>query len=1002
METKKPLWFRMIKTCMAVILSIVVIVLFVGFVGVGAAAGLVASLVKDQDIPSKEELARDIQNFSQTSYIYDRNEKRIGSGELRTADDRELVTINEVSPYIIDAFISTEDKEFYEHNGIVPRSILRAAIQDLTGSATTSGGSTITQQLVKLSVLKNPEQTYSRKAREIFLALRLERLFDKEDILTSYLNRIYFGQGASNEHLYGIEAAAEGIFGVTAKDVNLAQAAYLAGIPQRPNGYSPFDEETLASGIERQHTVLRRMLSNGTITEEEFEEAKSFDIAGSLADAKKHTYDQYPYLYEAIHKQTAIALMKADDIDVAELNSDTYRDLLERYKQRASEGGYRIYTTIDMDLYKALNKIVEEYNGYKPDVEVTVEGIDGKITAKEQIGSSLVNTETGELLAFVGGRDKESIKNRALDAKKQVGSSAKPILAYGPGMANGTLQPGTILDDSAKTAKGPGGHTYRNFSRRYYGFVTVREALANSYNVASVDAFRKVGIANGYQFINEMHMPVTPDFQVESGVLGANGFTPEQMAAAYATFGNAGTFNEPYMISRIEDSEGDIVYEHEHNPKEIMSPQSAYLLTDVLRDVLRRGTGTRVGAGIGNYDVAGKTGTAQNAKDVWFVGYTPKISLSVWVGYDYEQSDPIVRPNDKLAQIMWIKFFNTIQATKPDLSPAGTKFKRPGGIVSAQICKISGKRATEQCNAAGHAHNELFQSGKVPKDTCDVHIEARVVEYEGKRYIANDKTPDDMIIDKGVGIRIPDHHRGLNLHYESGDHNIPWERDPRKSEGTPKAPQVTVKNGTVTWQHTGQASVVGYRVYRSTGGDNFNLVASIRLDQEMRYAGEADAEYIVKAVDVVGLESGDSNIAGDIAPNKPSAPSGLTGQFTGNGVNLSWQANPGDEQVMHYLVIMDGKQVAKVNDTKYTHNGSFNGNRTYTIVAVNEGGQSNPSNAVTVEGNPDKPQDPAPPSNSDGSENENDNDDDNNNDDGEANGPTTYLWRHTLLTLWSI
>lgn len=970
---KRPLWFRLSRITMTVILTLVIIGLLVGFVGAGTAAGFVASLIKEQDIPTKETLAKDIQEFTQTSYIFDRNEERIGTGELRTADDRNLVTLDEVSPHIIDAFISTEDREFYEHNGIVPRSLLRAAVQDVTGSAVTTGGSTITQQLVKLSVLKNPEQTYSRKAKEIFLALRLERLFNKEEILTAYLNRIYFGQGASGEHLYGIEAAAEGIFGVKAKDVNIAQAAYLAGIPQRPNAYSPFAADTLQAGTKRQHTVLKRMLENGAISEAEYEEAKQFNIEKSLAQAHKHLYEEYPYLFEAISKETALALMKADGIELEALDAEQYDEQLAVYKQKAAEGGYRIYTTIDMDLYDALNDAVREYGGYKPDVEVTVEGIEGKITAKEQIGSALVNTETGELLAFVGGRDDESIKNRALDAVKQPGSAAKPLLAYGPGLANGTLQPGTILDDSPKTAKRADGTSYGNYSGRFYGFVTAREALKHSYNVASVDAFRKVGIDTGYDFIEQLNMPVDDERRVEAGVLGAIEFTPEQMAAAFAAFGNEGVFNEPYMISRIEDADGEIVYEHEQNEERVMSPQSAYLLTDILRDVLKGGTGRWIGARIGNYDVAGKTGTAQESKDVWFVGYTPKMALSVWVGYDYEKSDPVVRPNEDLAKIMWAKFFNTIQATNPDLSPAGAQFKRPGGIVSAPICKISGKKPTKHCQAAGTVTDELFESGKAPSEECDMHIEARVVEYEGKRYIAHDETPDDMVMNEGVGLRLPDHHQGLGL-YESEDSNIPWEKDPRKSEGTPRAPQISVKNGQVTWDHTGQASVVGYRVYESSDGKNFSHAASIRLDQNFQYRGNAGSQYIVLAVDVAGLESGESNVAGDSAPDEPAAPAApreLQGEFTGNGVTLTWQANAKDDAVDHYIVYADGKPAAKVDGTRFKHQGSFTGTRTYYVTAVNDGGESGPSNSVKVQGKEPKP-DPSPPGDDDGGDKGND------------------------------
>lgn len=717
----KPRWYRISKQVMTVVLTVVILAMLITFTGIGAAAGFVASLVKDQPIPSKKELSKAIHEFSQTSYIYDRNKKLIGTGELRTGDDRDLVTLKDVSPYIIDAFISTEDKQFYDHIGIVPRSLLRATYQDLSGSPTTTGGSTITQQLVKLSVLKNPEQTYSRKAKEIFLALRLDRLFEKEEILTSYLNRIYFGKGASGEHLYGIEAAAKGIFDVQAKDVNLAQAAYLAGIPQRPNAYSPFEKETLQAGLKRQQTVLKRMLDNGKITKKQYEDARSFNIAQSLAKPRPYVYEQYPYLYEAIHKRTAEALMQADGIKIDKLKKDAYETMLAQYKQRAAEGGYRIYTTVDLKLYDALNKAVQEYSGYKPDVKVKVKGINETITAKEQVGATVLDVKTGAILAFVGGRDHENIKNRALDARKQPGSSAKPLLAYGPGMARGVLQPGTIVQDTPEAAQVTRGYRIKNYGGNFHGPVTVRKALQWSYNVPAMDAFKKVGVENGYQFIAQMNMPVPPEEHVYSGVLGSNVFTTEQMAGAYATFANSGAFNETFLIDRIETADGKTVFKQKVKPKQVMSPQSAYLLTDVLRDVVRSGTGSWIGSRIsGAYDIAGKTGTTQHSKDVWFVGYTPHIAMSVWVGYDYEQSTPVVRPNENLAKIMWARLFHTIQQTKPKLSPAGSRFPTPGGIVSASICEITGKRATKYCQAAGTAYTELFQAGHVPGEACDL------------------------------------------------------------------------------------------------------------------------------------------------------------------------------------------------------------------------------------------------------------------------------------------
>jgi penicillin-binding protein 1B len=657
--------FTTFLICLTVLLSFTV-----GATGV--AAGFVASLVKSEPVRSKEDLSAKISSWSQTSQGFFRDGSPIGY--LRADADRKVVTVNDVSPYLIDALISTEDREFYQHNGVVPRSLIRAGLQSISGSSVQTGGSTLTQQLVKNTILENRDKSYERKAKEIFLAIRMDRLFSKEEILNAYLNSLYFGKGASGRNMLGVQAAAKGLFGVDAKDLTLPQAAYIAGMVQRPNDYNPFmgdKEKSLKRGTERMHYVLKKMLDNKKINKAEYHQAIDFDIKGSLAKREKeNAYAKYPYLTMTLEDEAAKRLMEADGLDAEKLSKEgKYQATLQQYKAKVLTGGYQIHTTIDKKLYDAMNKAAQNDKLYAAPITYTAGGKTIK-NAKEQVGATLIDVKTGALLGFVGGRNfDENQANHALDYPRQPGSTIKPLLDYGPGLDRGVISPDSIvIDEPLATNRGK---VYQNYTKKYDGPMTAREALKRSLNIPAIKVLRRVGVQTGLDYLRKMDFPVH-EYDGEASAIGGftYGFTVDRLTAGYAMLGNQGKFNEPYLIEKITDPTGKTVYQHKGNPVQVMSPQAAYWTTDMLRDVLKSGTGTYVGSRAAGYDLAGKTGTTSNTYDVWFMGYTPDIALGVWVGYDYNHR----LPWDMRAKVVWSEVFQAVTQTDPNLSPKGHRF----------------------------------------------------------------------------------------------------------------------------------------------------------------------------------------------------------------------------------------------------------------------------------------------------------------------------------------
>lgn len=613
-------------------------VLFAG----GAVAGYVASIVKDEPVRSEEMIQQQVSQNAITGFAYFRDGAPIG--QLRTEEDRRLIEFNDIPQLIIDAVLAIEDNNFNEHNGVDFKGTLRAVKQKLLNESVQTGGSTLTQQLAR-RVFLNLDRTEDRKVKEILLSLRLERFLTKQEILTAYLNKVPFGNGSNGYNVFGIKAAAKGIFGLDDLDkLNVAQAAYLAGLPQLPSAYSAFNgigefnEKAFNRAMDRQHLVLRRMLEENKITTSQYDEALKFDIKSSLAPHTKKAYATYPYLMMETERKASEILLSLNEEKNGTTDANSTTDnavLLEEARQQLMTGGYRVYTTIDKKVYNAMHSVSEDSNNFTKD---------SKTKGMEQTAGMLIDNKTGAILGMIEGRDFNIEQmNYATQMIRQPGSTMKPISAYLPALDAGLIQPAGIVDDAPIILKdgGKGFHIPKNANNRYQGLVTARYALNKSLNLPALKLFNeKVGIEKSWAFTKKLGITTLTDddYSAQTGVIGGlkYGVSVEELTNAYSAIGNQGAFNDAYMIEKIVNSEGKIIYQHKVNPEQVFSKQTAYLMTDMLRTVITEGTASTVKRAYKHskeIPIVGKTGSTQNYGDVWFMGYTPDVTLGMWVGY---------------------------------------------------------------------------------------------------------------------------------------------------------------------------------------------------------------------------------------------------------------------------------------------------------------------------------------------------------------------------------
>ena len=593
------------------------------------AGGLVGLATSFRNLPDVRVLRTYVP--TETTYIYDVKGKSLAS--LHGEANREVVKLDKVNPTLKRAVIAMEDSHFYLHHGINPNSVGRALLVNWERGTVVEGGSTLTMQLVK-NLFLSRKRMFSRKIAEAVLAIRVEQIFTKDQILEMYLNQIYWGHNN-----YGIQTAAQSYFAKSADKLNLAESAMLAGLIQSPEEYSPFVNYELAK--QRQSVVLSRMRELGWITVAEEQAARKQKL--KLGEITSWQTSELPYITEAV---------------VAELNERFGRDAVLK-------GGMRVQTTIDYNFQRMAEETVRQAHrnlrrrGLYPD----------------QVALASVDPRTHFVKALVGGvsYDKSQF-NRALQSRRQPGSSFKPFVYY-TAFATGKYSPeSTVIDGPVSYRDGSGWYSPRNYGGGYSGAVSIRTALMKSANVPAVKLGRAVGLDKVIETCRTLGIK-SPMEPVTSLPLGAIGMTPLEMAGAYATFASTGWHSDPTIIVRVTDTTGNVLLDNTPKPRRVLDPWAVASLNSVLQNVITGGTGTA--AQIGR-PAAGKTGTTSSERDIWFVGYVPQLATAVWVGNDNYRPLGGGATGGVYVAPIWRDFMLKALKNEPvQYFPTASKFNRP-------------------------------------------------------------------------------------------------------------------------------------------------------------------------------------------------------------------------------------------------------------------------------------------------------------------------------------
>ena len=594
-------------------------------------------------------------------------------------EQRKLVSIKQIPPYVVHAVLAAEDARFFQHHGLDPRGIFRALYTNLRYGTIRQGGSTITQQLAKNYFLSS-ERTFSRKIQEIFLAITMELLYDKEDILEIYLNEIYLGQKDSIA-INGIGEAASFYYGKEVPHLTLAEAAAIAGLIRAPNLYSPYINPGRA--MVRRSAVLQAMLRHGWISSEEFNNALTdpLEPAGYTAYGRKAPYfiDYLAKQLEALYPSESLASL-----------------------------GLSIFTTLNPQVQIAAEQALER--GLSR-LEKSLPPDDGAQQNERLQGAVLViQPKTGYILAMVGGRNyNQSQFNRITQARRQPGSVFKPLV-YAAALKS--FAPASLISNQPKTYHVDGKAWNPQNAQAYEKeTVTLREALAQSLNVATVDLAMQIGLENITAKAKAFRLS-TPLSPFPSLALGSSEVIPLELARAYCAFAADGLLPYPLSLHEVLDEEGKILERRHMTIEKVLSPGEAFLISSMLRTAVETGTGRSLKDLGVNIPVAGKTGTTNDFKDAWFVGYTPDILALVWVGFD--DGTPIQASGSSAALPIWADLVKAIPQYQ-----TGQWFRRPPGIITCRICPETGKKAVRF--GCPDPVDEIFLEERVPQEMCDRH-----------------------------------------------------------------------------------------------------------------------------------------------------------------------------------------------------------------------------------------------------------------------------------------
>ena len=668
-----------------------------GFFGAGIAIGYGVALFDKVSIPQSAELVNRVKDITSISEIYYADGSTIASIEgdlLRTS-----VASDAISDNLKKAIIATEDEHFTEHKGVVPKAVIRATLGTLVGLGSSSGGSTLTQQVIKQQVVGDAP-TLARKATEIIDALALERVMSKDEILTTYLNIAPFGRNHKGQNIAGAQQAAEGIFGVNASDLTVPQAAFIAGLPQSPISYSPYEsdgslksDEDMAPGLKRGKDVLYNMYRAGALSQKDYEQYKSYDVrkdflpSGSVSTAARD-YLYFAALSEATDRMYDY-LVERDHVSAQELKNESiqkaYRELAAK---EIENGGYKITTTINKKVHTAMQNAVANYGRLLDDS-----------TGQPEVGNVLMDNQTGAILGFVGGRNyQENQNNHAIDTKRSPASTTKPILAYGIAIDQGLMGSASILSNYPTNFSNGNPIMYVNSPGT--GMMTLGEALNYSWNIPAYWTYRTLrekGVAvKGY--MEKMGYEI-PEYGIESLPMGGGiEVTVAQHTNGYQTLANNGVYHKKHMISKIESTTGQVIYEYKSQPVQVYSKATATIMQSLLRDVISsRVTSSfqtdlaSINPSLARADWIGKTGTTNEDENMWLMLSTPRLTLGGWIGHD--DNRPLAKGAGHYRNANYMAHLvNAIQQAEPGIW-GNERFNLDPSVTKSQVLKSTGEKA---------------------------------------------------------------------------------------------------------------------------------------------------------------------------------------------------------------------------------------------------------------------------------------------------------------------
>lgn len=659
--------------------TLVIIILIAAVVVLGVGAGMYASISKEIDAMDFEGIAY---NFSSSVFANDENGNSVEIARLQSDGKREWIESAQIPEVAKEAAISIEDERFFKHSGVDIKRTGGAVIgwvkAKITGESPSYGGSTITQQVIK-NITNEKDRTVTRKVKEMMRAIAFEKQFTKDEILTMYLNIVYFGNNC-----YGVEAASNMYFSKKAIDLSLEEAAMIVGITQAPSRFDPFKnpEET----IKKRNTVLAKMYELEKISEEEYNRAVNTEL-GVNSRAKGLRSTVYSYFVDQLINDVI------SDLQTEKGYSQTFAE------QQIFGGGYKIYTTMDSRVQAEIEKVYENTANFSG------------ASRGMQSAMVIIDPHTGEIKGMAGGIGRKTESrglNRATQAKRQAGSSIKPLSVYSPALETGKITAATVVTDEAITI---GNWSPKNSYSGFKGDMTIRKALEISANIPAVKVLQSSGIENSYKFMTEKyHFTTLVNDDKNLSALGLGGLTvgvtPKEMAAAYATFANKGVYIEPHTYTKVLDSRGKVVLEKEPETTRVMSEANAFIMSSFLKDVVNGSAGTGRSARLSGMTTYGKTGTSNDSKDKWFVGFTSYYVGAVWCGYDKNNGSV----SSSVPNGVWKKIMQQVHEGLADKA-----IEKPANVTAVSVCQKTGKLSSNGCT---YGKTEYFAKGTLPTKYC--------------------------------------------------------------------------------------------------------------------------------------------------------------------------------------------------------------------------------------------------------------------------------------------